>query len=199
MDISSLLSTFANSDSVAALSRNTGAKPNQVKELLSKALPILMSGMQQNASTTGGAASLAKALDYHAERDTSDIGSFLSNVDVADGAKILGHILGGRNTAVQTGLAQKVGLSSSQVGSILSSVAPLLLSFLGNKKQSSNIGSGGLGGLLGSLLGGSSGGSGLGGAIAGGGLDSVISSALADNDGDGTPDLLQKVGGIFGF
>ncbi|MDH6306827.1 hypothetical protein M2459_002157 [Parabacteroides sp. PF5-5] len=188
MDISDLLSVFTSSDSVTSLSKSTGAQPSQVSALIQSAIPILMKGMQQNAASESGAASLAKALDAHAGSNTSNIGSLLKNIDVADGAKILGHILGGKNSQVQSGLAQKTGLSSSQTTAILASVAPMLLSVLGGQKNKANVGSGGLGSMLTSLIGGS-----------GGGLDDVISVALADKDGDGTPDVLQKLGGLFGF
>lgn len=188
MDITKLLSAFSNSDSVSALSQSSGAKPGQVSDLLAKAIPILMKGMEQNASTETGANSLAKALDDHAGGDISDTGAFLKNVDLSEGSKILGHILGGKQNDVQTGLAQKTGLSLSQVGTILSSAAPMLLSVLGGHKQNANVGNSGIGGMLSSLIGGS-----------GGGLDNMISSALADEDGDGKPDILGKVGGIFGF
>lgn len=188
MDIAKLLSVFSNSDSVAALSQHSGVDSSQVSDLLAKAIPILMKGMQQNASTEAGANSLAKALDDHAGSDVSNAGAFLKNMDLSEGSKILGHILGNKKEDVQTGLAQKTGLSSSQVGSILASVAPMLLSVLGGQKQSANVGSNGIGSMLSSLLGGSD-----------GGLDDMISSALADKDGDGKPDLLDKVGGLFGF
>lgn len=189
MDIGNLLSVFTNTESVNALSNNSGAEPGQVSDLLQKALPILMKGMQQNAASETGASSLAKAMDDHAGDDISNIGSFLKNIDPNDGVKILGHILGNKNTAVQTGLAQKTGLSSSQTSSILSAVAPILLSVLGGEKRQSNVSNNGIGSMLSSLIGGNSGGD----------LDGMISAALADNDGDGKPDLLQKLGGMFGF
>jgi hypothetical protein len=190
MDLTSLLSTVISSESVKALSKSSGAQPSQVTSLLTQAVPLLLKGMQQNASTSKGASALAGALDQHAGNSVSNIGSFLSNVDLGDGAKIIGHILGGSNSQVETGLAKKTGLSSSQVGSILSSVAPLLLSLIGSKKQSSSVSSSGLGGMLGSLL---------GAKQSSGGLGDLLGVALADNDGDGKPDLLGKVGGLLGL
>jgi len=189
MDLSNLLSTLTSADSLNAISKTSGAKPSQVSALLTTALPVLLKGMQTNASSEKGASALASALDQHASSNVSNIGSFLSNIDLGDGAKIIGHILGGNNTQVQTGLAKKSGLTSSQVGSILSSVAPLLLSLIGSKKQSSNTGLSGLGGLLGGLLGSQKSSS---------SLDSILSSALADKDGDGKPDILGGLGGLLG-
>ena len=43
-------------------------------------------------------------------------------------------------------------LQSSQVGNILSAIAPMLLGLLGQGQKKSNTGAGGLGGLLGGLL-----------------------------------------------
>jgi hypothetical protein len=186
MDLSSLLSTVISSDSVSAISKTSGAKPSQVSDLLSKAIPVLVKGMQQNASTEQGASSLASALAQHAGSNISNLGSYLGGIDLKDGSKIIGHILGGSSGQVQSGLAQKTGLTSSQVGSILSSVAPLLLSLIGKKQSTSG---GGIGSLLGSLL----------GSQSGGGLNDVLSSALADKDGDGKPDVLGKLGGLLGL
>lgn len=189
MNITDLLSVLTNSDSVSSLSKTTGASSSQVSDLLQKAVPILMKGMEQNAASSEGAGSLAKALDDHANDNISDIGSFLKNIDLNDGAKILGHVLGNKNNTVQEGLANKVGLSTSQTSSILASVAPVILSMLGSQKKQQNVSSGGLGGLLGSVLGGGSNST----------LNDVISFALTDKDGDGTPDLLESLGGLFGF
>lgn len=186
MNISDLLSSFTHSDSLSALSQSSGAQPNQISNLLKTALPILMKGMAQNAGSESGANALSKALDAHSGVNTSNLGALLKNADVTDGTKILGHILGTKNTEVQKGLAQKTGLSSSQTGTILASVAPMLLSVLGGQKKEMNVGNSGLGSMLSGFLGGS------------GNLNDMISSALADNDGDGTPDVIQKLGNIFG-
>jgi len=189
MDLSSLLSSLTGSESVNAISKNSGAQPSQVSSVLSKAIPVLLKGMQENASSQQGASALAKALDQHAGNSISNVSSFLGNVDLSDGAKILSHILGSKNSQLQNGLAQKSGLTSSQVGSILASVAPLLMSYLGSRKQSTNTGSSGLGSLLGGLLGGQN----------NTGLNDLLVGALADNDGDGKPDILGKLGGFLGF
>ncbi|MFV0479955.1 MAG: DUF937 domain-containing protein [Anaerorhabdus sp.] len=156
MDIQTILSALGDSGA-SQLSEKTGASSSQITDLMSSALPALMSAMQSNATSTDGAQGLAKALDDHAEADTSDITSFLKNVDLDDGAKILSKIFGSNESTVQNALAEKSGLSASQVSTSLASIAPLLLSFLGQEKKSTSSSSGtDLTSMLGSLLGGGS-------------------------------------------
>ena len=88
LDVSSLLGMLSG-DGVSALGKSADAKKSQVSSVLDSALPLLLTGMKNNASTKAGASSLNKALKDHAKDDTSDIGSFLQNVDLSDGGKIL--------------------------------------------------------------------------------------------------------------
>lgn len=187
MDITNLLSIFTNSNNVSAISKEADVEPSQVSSLLYKAIPILMKGMEQNASSTEGAASLSKALDNHALNNVEDVPSYLRVLDKEDGSKAVNHILGDKKEHVQQGLAQKSGLSTSQIGTILAAVTPMLLSLLGKHKSNNNVSSNGIGDMLSSFLGGNSGGD----------LGGMISSVLSDNDGDGKPDILQKLGGLF--
>jgi hypothetical protein len=153
----SILSTLLSSGSLGALSDLSGAGKDQVQKVLSEAVPTLVKGMKKNASTEDGEKSLSSALSSHAKDDTSDITSFLKNVDLEDGGKILSHILGGNKAKVESGIADKSGLSSNQTTTILAAAAPLLLSLLGNKKdeEDGKEQSGGLMGMFSSLFGGS--------------------------------------------
>lgn len=157
MDLSTILGALTDGGATEEISKTTGASSSQVTDLLSSALPALLGAMQNNSTDTTKAEGLSKALDDHAEADTSDITSFLKNVDKEDGEKIINHVLGDDKEKVTTELAAKSGLDVSQVISTLSSYAPLLLTLLGQQKKSSST-SGGLdvASLLGGLLGGNS-------------------------------------------
>jgi hypothetical protein len=63
------------------------------------------------------------------------------------------------------------------VAQILMMLAPIVMGYLGRKKQEQGVGADGLGGLLGGLLGGQAGGFSTGAAAGGG---------LLDRDGDGS-------------
>lgn len=191
-----LMETMLGSSSVKSLSNISGADDNQVQQVLAEALPTLVQKMQKNASTKTGEAALSTALSDHAKDDTSDIGTFLNNVDLEDGDKIVSHILDSDKADVKYGISQKTGISADQIGTILAAAAPLLLSLLGNKKnetQSESNSSGGLGDLLGSLLGGNDNNS-------GGGLGDILGSLLGGNDNNSSSsnDSGGGLGGILG-
>jgi hypothetical protein len=130
-----LLSTLLQGGSLETLSKLSGAGKGQVQQVLTDAVPTLVQNMQKNASTKSGEKALSSALSTHAEDDTSDVSSFLKNVNLEDGGKILTHILGGKKSSLESGIAGKSGLTSDQTATILSAAAPLLLSVLGSKQK----------------------------------------------------------------
>ncbi|MBR5430571.1 MAG: DUF937 domain-containing protein, partial [Firmicutes bacterium] len=106
---------------------------DEVKSVLLSALPAMLSGAKGQASNRDTAAGFAGALDSHAKDDTSDVTAFLSHVDIKDGDKIVGHLLGGDKEAATRAAAKKAGLSTAATGSILGAAAPLLMSLLGQQ------------------------------------------------------------------
>ncbi len=74
-----------------------------------------------------------------------------------DGSKILGHVLGGKQQAVESTLGAKAGMDANSVAQILKVAAPILMGILGNQAKKQNVNStSGIEGLLGGLLGGNS-------------------------------------------
>ena len=133
MDLASMMKTMLSSDSIAQMSQKTGTSTDQVKSVLLSALPAMLNGVQGQASNRETVEGFAGALDSHAKDDTSDVAAFLSNVDIKDGEKIVGHLLGGDKAATTKAAAQKAGLSTAATGSILGAAAPLLMSLLGQQ------------------------------------------------------------------
>ena len=123
-----LLGGMLMSSSVNTMSEKTGISGELIKKLLPLAIPLLLKYMTSNASSQGGAQSLLGALGQH--KSTDSIDAQLSGADIEDGGKIVGHILGNDNRAVTSQLAGQSGLSEDQVSSLLSTIAPLLLSGL---------------------------------------------------------------------
>jgi hypothetical protein len=130
------------------------------------------------------------------------------------GAGILGHVLGGRQPAVEQGIGRATGLNQGQVGKLLLILAPLVMAALARRRQQAQqqgmTGPGGLGqvlqqerqhveqrapgvgGLLGKIFNAASG-QPRGQAVPGG----------IDRDGDGIADEIGRVdpgllGGLFG-
>ena len=171
MDITSLIGTLLSSDSVSGVSKSTKASSSDVQSVLTAALPLLLNGAKQQAEDESTAESFASALLSHGKKDTSNLSSFLSAVDMDDGAKIIGHLLGNDDSAVKE-IAKESGVSAKTTSNVLSAAAPLLMSLLGQssdeeeKKKKSGAGGGialalaagmllknvDFGGLLGGLL-----------------------------------------------
>ena len=100
-----------------------------------------------------------------------------------DGAGILGHVLGGKQPAVENALSQKSGLDTGSIAQILKIAAPVLLSVLGKQTRQNNVSdSNDLGSLLGSMLGGQP------------QQNQSLIASLIDADGEGS--VLDDVAGM---
>ena len=135
------------------------------QQALSAALPALLAKLQDNASTSEGASSLANALQRHNNGLATGSSVNLDEVDTVDGGNILRHVFGAEQPRVAQQLADSTsGASKGLLESLLPMLAPIAMSFLSNQlsggnNQSRNLqqdqDSGfDLGGLLGGLLGG---------------------------------------------
>ena len=190
MDLTNILGALTGNEAVGTIADKFNINTNDVSSVINNALPTIMGALQKNASTEGGAASLAKALGDHAG-NAGNIINNLKGADLVDGSKILGHIFGGNLTNILGGISKQTGVASNAVSNILSSIAPSLLALLGKGQQAVGANAAGLAGMLGSILGGSQGGN-------MGGLGSILGAAMKDKDGDGKPDILGGLGSLFG-
>lgn len=134
MDITSLIGTLLSSDSISGVSKTTKSSSSDVTSVLTAALPMLLNGAQAQAEDKSTAAGFSKALASHGKEDTSDLSSFLSKVDMEDGSKIIAHLLGSDDSAVET-IAKKAGTNTKTTSNVLSAAAPLLMSLLGQKNN----------------------------------------------------------------
>ena len=102
-----------------------------------------------------------------------------------DGAGILGHILGSKQSGVEQIIGQKSVLDANAVSTILKVAAPLVMGYLGKQKNEQNVSSAGdITGLLGGLLGGSS-----------TSAEQNFLEKMLDADGDGS--VIDDVAGMF--
>lgn len=123
-------------DGLSQISRQIGADEQTTGSALSAAMPLLVSALAKNASKPDEAQALHQALAKdHDGSILNDMSGFLGNPQAANGAGILGHILGGQQSGVTQGLAQGTGLNSGQVGQLLEVAAPLLMGALGQQQQ----------------------------------------------------------------
>ena len=135
---------------LSKIGQQIGADEQTTSSALSAALPLLLSALANNASKPEGAQALNQALaNDHDGSILNDISGFLDNPQAANGAGILGHVLGGREPVVRQGLAQGTGLNTDQVGQLLQIAAPLVMGMLGQQRQQNGLDPNGLSAFLG--------------------------------------------------
>ena len=175
-------------DQIAGL---LGTDRQTAQTAVEAAVPTLLAGMQNNAQGSDGAASLESALSQHQD-GLLEGGVDVSQVDTADGEKIVSHVFGGQQDQVASQLAgtsQFGGVGGDLIKKLLPILAPIVMSYLANKvlggrgPSSGADGSGGagesggidLGGILGGILGGGAAAGGTGGM---GGLGDLLGGLL---------------------
>lgn len=138
---------------VDQLAAELGADQDSVTQAAGAAIQSLLAGMANNAADPQGEQALAAALAQHVdqaqrlEQNALD----LTQVDVADGEKIVGHVLGADS---QTAANQLLGgAGASLLSKLLPILAPIVLSYVTGKATRAPAGSGG-GSLLETMLGG---------------------------------------------
>lgn len=188
-----LLGQQQGDEALGQISQQVGAEPSLVNTAIQAALPAILGGLANNASTPEGAASLDAALtndhDGSLLNNLGGLGSLIFGGQQAappprqaDAGGILGHIFGNNQGQVAQEVSNQSGLGMGQVAQILMMLAPIVMSYLGQQKQQQNVGADGLGGLLGGLLGGSQ----AAAAPSSGNPMMDMASAILDSDRDGS-------------
>ena len=126
--LNTLLGSMTSQSSVQSLSGKTGLSGKQITGLLALALPLLIKAMTKNASSGQGASSLLGALSQHANTGKKSTAQQIDEADTKDGEKIIGHIFGNDTDKVVNQLAGQTDLSADQVTSVLSQMAPAMMS-----------------------------------------------------------------------
>ena len=192
MDLTGILNDVLSGDNVSQISQAIGADESSTSSAISAALPMILGGLANNSATDQGAAGLAGALDRdHDGSVLDDIGGLIAGQvggGAGDGAGILGHIFGGQHDTVAQGVSQSSGLNMSQVGPLLAILAPIVMGAIGRARQSGQVGTSDLSGLLGGAAQQMGGGSGLMGML-GGLLD-------RNHDGSAVDDVVGMLGGM---
>lgn len=147
---------------ISGVAGQSNQPESKTQDVLTMALPVLMQAMKRNASTPQGAEGLLGALNSKHD------GSILDNLEdlfgggvdasvIDDGSKILGHVLGNKQSHVENAIGARAGIDSNSVATILKVATPILMGMLGKQTRQQNVNSpSGLEGLLGGLLKGNS-------------------------------------------
>ena len=131
-----LNSALTSSAALHALSEKTGLSEKQIAAIIAIALPLLLKGLTNNASSQSGASSLLEALGQH--QNNQPVAQQLQEADLDDGMAILGHILGGNQGSVLEEVSDQTGVDPQNIMSVLGQIAPFLLSGLSATANSAN-------------------------------------------------------------
>ncbi len=145
-----------------ALSGQLGLSKEQTQSAVAAALPMLVSGMSQNAANPEGAQGLASALDENHSQPLGAIAEKMGGLGpllqmamasgqgpkALDGSGMLGHILGGLQGGASAAIAKQAGLDASTATQLLTGLAPLVMSAMGTLKQERQLDASGLTELL---------------------------------------------------
>lgn len=156
-------------NTVEGIGQRIGANGDQTAQAISALVPMLIGGLSQNVrNSPQGAQSLNHALERDHDGSLlgqlsgllggasgqgsssgmsgGDLISLLGGLAGAGTSQralnaegILGHILGGRRGAVESGIGQATGLNSRQVSQLMTLLAPLVMSTLGKVKRQQNM------------------------------------------------------------
>ena len=143
MDLMSLLQSQLTPEIIGQLSQQTGAAPAQTATAAEGIFSTLIGGLAKNAAG-GGAEGILGALDRdHDGSILNDVMGLISGNAggaAANGAGILGHILGGQQQGAAQVISQASGVQPSGVADMMIKLAPMVMGVLAQQKQQQGAG-----------------------------------------------------------
>ena len=144
-------------DTIGQLAGLVGADQQSTGKAVAAALPMLLGSLSGSARQPSGAEALFGAMSNDHDGSILDMlgpllgGGYASRAMGSDGARILGHVFGNKQPAVEQAVAQNAGISSSLVSKLLPYLAPIVMGYISKRL----FGGGGASdaGALGSMLG----------------------------------------------
>lgn len=184
---------------IHGLSRQIGgADENKTAAAAQGIASVLTGALANNAADKQGASALAGALDRdHDGSILDDVFGMLSggqsgSSSMLNGAGILSHVLGGRQSGATNMISKLSGLESNQVSQLMTMLAPVILGMLGKAKRQNHLDESGLAGML-------------NGAFAqqkaqnqNPAMDMISGFVDQDNDGDIADDIARLGKGLLG-
>ena len=136
MDMNDVMKMMLNSGNIGQMGQLLGVNEQEAASAIEEVLPMLIKGMQGQATNKETQQGFLKALQDHSQDDTSDFTKFLKNVDTDDGAKIVNHLLGQRQEEVAAKATKRSGLDKKTILKIMAIAAPFLMSQMGKNAKS---------------------------------------------------------------
>lgn len=133
-----------------------GASRQQTSGAAENIMEVLLGGVARNAASQDGANALNNALEKDHDGGILDnLQDILAGNNVQpqyeramNGAGILKHILGDKQSGIIDAISKSSGLNSSQTGNLMMKLAPILLGVLGKQKRQQGLDVSGISDLL---------------------------------------------------
>ena len=151
MSIMDLVSQHLGDGQVEQIASRLGASKEQTQSAIGMALPTLLGAVAKKAENDDGVAEIDGQLGDHDGSVFDSLSSLLGGGDeqqASQGNQLLGSILGGRQSKVETGIGKASGLQGGQVSSLMGMLAPMVMGAIGKKKRDDGMDRGRLSGML---------------------------------------------------
>jgi Bacterial protein of unknown function (DUF937) len=151
MDLISIASQFLTPSLTAKIASVTGLDQAMVQKAITAAIPTLFAGLVSTASKPGGAQRLFEAVTQHPAGDVSalDAPNEFNQSEIASRSDLLTSLFGGSTFGgLKQALGSFAGVGEGKAGTLLASLAPVVLGALGQAQRKSGLDASGLSSLL---------------------------------------------------
>ncbi len=131
-------------DAVRQISNELGQDTKKTEDAVSAALPMLIGALSKSARNDN-ADGLARALERdHDGAILNNVQDFVRNGNFADGAGILGHVLGSKKEQAAAAVGGSAGMENEKASSLMAMLAPVVMGALGKVKREQGLDAGAL-------------------------------------------------------
>ena len=141
-------------DTIGQIAGLIGASNEDTGRAVAASLPMLLGSLAGASQKPDQTNALFGALSNDHDGSILDMlgpllsGGYASRALGSDGARVLGHLFGNKQGAVESAVAQSAGLDSGLIQKLLPMLAPIVMGYLGRRLTSGGLDAGGLGGCL---------------------------------------------------
>lgn len=151
MNLSELISGSIGTQAIDGISNQLGIEKDKTQWVVSAAVPLMMSSLKYNAGKNPKANADIQALaDHHEGSIFDNLGSLFGSTRSQEDSQIVDRIFGKNTDQVKNSLAEKAGLSTSNISGILALLGPIVLGFIGKHRKGTP--DGGLTDVLGGIV-----------------------------------------------
>lgn len=151
MDLISIASQFLTPTLAAKIAAFTGLDRAIVQKAITAAVPAMFAGLVSTASKPNGAQRLFDAVTHHPAGDISafENAGEISQSEIASSSDLLSSLFsGGTFNGLKQALGSYAGVSEGKAGTLLASLAPVVLGTLGQVTRKAGLDASGLSNLL---------------------------------------------------